>query len=289
MKDFMTDINIVSTFENARGYIKDVEESKDDIDAAWRRHMIEPFWTQITEGVGRDVSFMKPAAVLDIFALKKQLIIFSRLSIDALRLEFDKITAALPKNCEEPVLVALYPACDGDKALKERQNGVVGCCPDGNVIIRINPLAQDYYKWVLFVFAHEYHHSVWGYNMWLSGANLCGAFYEAMIIEGQADLFAESLFPQLTPKWNRPFDGATEAALWERCKTDASIHGACMFGDESIGLPWCMGYALGRAIVGDYMQKNPDISFMELIKITPNDILQGSRFNSGASCGHTVF
>ena len=99
-----------------------------------------------------------------------------------------------------------------------------------------------------------------------------------MIIEGQADLFAESLFPKLVPQWNRPFDNETESALWERLKADPSIHGASMFGDESKGLPWCMGYALGRTIVGDYMQKNSGVSFTDLINTTPKDILDGSRF-----------
>ena len=274
----MANIKIISTFESAKDYIKAVEERHEDTQAAWRKYMIEPYWADITHNVNRDVSFMQPAPITDILRLKEQIELLSRLSIEDLRAGFVKIAAVLPVGHDEPIFTALYPASDSDKVLKERQNGVVGSGPDGNIIISINPLAQDYYNWIFFVFAHEYHHGVWGYNCWVNGMSMDGGFYEPMIIEGQADFFAESLFPKLIPQWNRPFDGKTETALWERLKTDATVHGASLFGDESLGLPWCMGYSLGRAIVGDYMRKHPHMSTIGLIKTPPVDILNGSRF-----------
>jgi len=277
----MADIRIISTFENAKDYIKAVEEHNEDTHAAWQKYMINPFWADITHGVNRDVSFMKPAPIKDVHTLKEQVELLSRLSIEDLHSQFAKIAANLPVNHDEPIYTALYPVCDSNKVLKERQNGVVGAGPDGNIIININPLAQDYYDWVLYVFAHEYHHGVWGYNAWLNGMSMDGGFYEGMIIEGQADFFAESVFPKLIPQWNRPFDSKIEAALWERLKTDSTIHGAsCMFGDESKGLPWCMGYSFGRAIVGDYMLKHPNTSFLDLAKTPPIDILNGSRIKN---------
>ena len=275
----MINIELILTFENAKDYVKAVEQNEDKQEA-WQKYMIEPFWADITKYAGRDLNFMKPAPIQDTDVLKKQTKILSLLSVEKLHSEFDKITAELPKDDDDPIYVALYPACDSDKGLKERQNGVVGCGLDGNVIININPLAQDYYDWILYVFAHEYHHGVFGHNWFVmrGGEGLNRSFYEKMIIEGQADLFAESLFQKLVPQWNRPFDDETESALWERLKTDPSTHAASMFGDESKGLPWCMGYALGRAIVSDYMQKNSSVSFADLIGTKPEDILSGSRF-----------
>ena len=275
----MANIKILSTFENVKEYIRAVEERREDVRSAWEKHMIEPFWADVTCRADRDVSFMKPAPIQDIQILKEQLKILSRLSIDKLHAEFVRITELLPVGHDEPIFTALYPACDSDKGLKESQNGVVGAGPDGNIIININPLARDYNDWILYVFAHEYHHGVWGYNAWLNDMGMDGGFYAPMIIEGQADLFAEGVFPELVPQWNRPLDGETEAALWERLKTDATLHGApSMFGDESKGLPWCVGYSLGRAIVGDYMQKHPATSCMDLIRTPPKDILGCSRF-----------
>jgi uncharacterized protein YjaZ len=52
-----------------------------------------------------------------------------------------------------------------------------------------------------------------------------------------------------------------------------------MFGNEKEGLPWCMGYSFGKAIVADYLQNHPSISFTELIDVSAREILSGSRFS----------
>jgi len=191
----------------------------------------------------------------------------------------------LPVNEDEPLLVALYPLCDSNKIVKERQNGVIGACVFGNIIININPLAEDYCNWILYVFAHEYHHCVWGHN-WYSvrkGQGVNGNLLEAMISEGQADLFAMSLFPQLIPQWNKLLDNESEEKLWEIFKpvlfsADQQIHRNFIFGNETEKLPWCIGYVFGRLIVSDFLQKNPNITFADLINIIAGDILNGSRF-----------
>jgi uncharacterized protein YjaZ len=104
-----------------------------------------------------------------------------------------------------------------------------------------------------------------------------------MLNEGQADLFAMSLFPQLIPRWNQLLDKESEEILWKRFRpilfnTDQEIHNKFMFGDEVENLPWCIGYVFGRLIVEDFIQQHPNISFSDLINITAIDILNGSRF-----------
>ena len=139
----MANIKLITTFENAKDYIKAVENGG-NMQESWQKYMIEPFWADITQDA--NWNFMKPVPIKDINALKEQIKILSQLSIEELLSKFDKITELLPKNCIDPahalVVVALYPVCDSDKGLKERENGVRGCCPGGNVIININPLAM---------------------------------------------------------------------------------------------------------------------------------------------------
>ena len=136
------------------------------------------------------------------------------------------------------------------------------------------------------MFAHEYHHKAWGHHWFVlqGGQGVEGTLLEMMIIEGQADLFAENLFPDLKPQWNQPFAEEVEAALWNRLQpalasTDQQEHGLYLFGNESEGLPWCVGYSFGRVIVADYLSKHPDLSFSGLIKVAPKAIFAGSRFN----------
>lgn len=277
----MRSVILISTFEKAKNYIKAVERNNEDIQAAWHRCMIEPFWAEISKWAPHNIDYMKPVPIKNIEALKKQIEIFSQISTHKLHSEFVRIISMLPQNDDDPVLAALFPLCDDNSIVKKRQNGVLGACVFGNIIININPLADNYCDWIPFVFAHEYHHSVLGHSLYAlrGGEGLDGSFYENMIIEGQADLFAESLFPDLVPQWNRPFSDTAEKRLWERLKTDPTTHESCMFGDEKRDLPWCMGYSLGRAIVSDYMRRHPNVSFGDLLNVLPAEILNGSRFN----------
>lgn len=279
-------IKITSTFENAKEYLLRATQNEAQLSELWQYYMIDPFWKEISKWAPFDQSVKKPLLIKDLSALKNQLPLLSTISIDDLRSEFSAVTKALTLTEDsEPMPVFLYPACNSDKILKERQNGIVGAVVFGSMIIRINPLARDYRRWIPYVFAHEYHHNIWGYIHYVlhGGRDTDGSFLEYMIIEGQADSFAESLFPGLLPQWNRPFDEKTEASLWEQIQpvllsNNSQTHSLYMFGDKSRGLPWCMGYSFGRMIVSDYLSQHPEVSFTELIHIPAGEIFRSSRF-----------
>ena len=277
-------IKIVATFENAREYLTHAKINGADANALWTKHMIEPFWGDIAVYAPFDQSFKQPPRITEFGQLEKQLLILSELDVADLKSKFTLVTNALPSGDDDPMLVALYPLCNSNKTVKEWQNGIVGASVFGNMVISINPLADDWQKWIPFVFAHEYHHNIWGHNWYVmrGGKDLDGSFLQYMITEGQADLFAMSLFPDLTPQWNQPFNTDKEEMLWEQIKpilysTDHKIHEAYMFGDKEKGLPWCMGYSFGRMIVTDYLQKNA-MPFSQLLNIPAKQIFEGSRF-----------
>ena len=281
------DINIVTTFENTKDFLSSAKQETADIQHLWQRYMIEPYWDAIAKWAPFDQSFKKPPCVKELSALEEQLPILSKIHIDDLKEKFLDVVKAVPPedDNDESMSVFLYPASNSENSLKERQNGVVGTVVFGNIIIRINPLANDFEKWIPFVFAHEYHHNIWGYNQFVlrGGKDTDGSFLEYMITEGQADLFAESLFPELIPQWNRPFDGEREKTLWNRIKpvlasADSKTHSLFMFGDETEDLPWCMGYSFGRMIVADYMDKHVGLSFSSLIDIPAKQIFKETKF-----------
>ena len=95
-------------------------------------------------------------------------------------------------------------------------------------------------------------------------------------------MFAMSLFSDLTPQWNQPFDAEKEKALWEQIKpilysTDPTAHSDFMFGNKEKDLPWCLGYSFGRMVVEDFLKKQP-MSFSELLNIPAKQIFEMSRF-----------
>jgi len=278
------EIKITSTFENAGEFLTNVKGNIAGANALWTKHMIEPFWDDIAAYAPFDQRFKQPSCIKDLEQLEKQLFILSKLDIGDLKSNFMLAANALLSDDDDPMLVVLYPLCDSNKIVKERQNGIVGASVFGNMIISINPLADGWHKWIPFVFAHEYHHNIWGHNWYVvrGGNDLEGTFLEYMITEGQADLFAKSLFLNLVPQWNQSFDTEKEKIFWERIRpilysTDREVHGTYMFGNEEKGLPWCMGYFFGRVIVEDFLLKQP-MSFSELLNVSAKQIFEASRF-----------
>jgi uncharacterized protein YjaZ len=278
------DIKVITTFENAREYLTNAKENSTDANVIWKKHMIEPFWSDIAVYAPFDQSFKQPICIKEYEELENQLTILSKLNITDLKSYFALATNALPSDDDDPMLVVIYPLCDSNKIVKEQQNGVIGASVFGNMIISINPLADDWQKWIPYVFAHEYHHNIWGYNWYVlrGGRGLEGTFLEKMITEGQADLFAMSLYPDLLPQWNQLLTTEKEKMLWERIKpilysTDETTHGEYMFGDKEKDLPWCLGYSFGRMIVSDFLHKKPT-HFSELLNIPAKQIFEMSRF-----------
>lgn len=218
---------------------------------------------------------MKPARIDELDTLEQQAMALAQLELDALKREFTRISLALPKNDEDPITVAVYP--NTDALVKERQNGVVGACVFGNIILNVNPLADGWAEWIPYVFAHEYHHSVWGHHWYVLNGGLEGNFLEYMISEGQADAFAKSLFPGLQPQWLRAFTECEETDVWDKLKpvlfsTDRDGFTKYMFGEEESGLPWCTGYTVGHLMVSRYLELHPNLSFTDLIAVHPREI-----------------
>jgi uncharacterized protein YjaZ len=279
------DLNLLPVLNHAFDYLDESEYPGSNLPALWQTHMIDPFWGALAQWAPFDLSHMKPTPITDLNTLRKQTNLLSQHPLGEWQQQFAAITQTLPKNDEDPILVAIYPLCDSNTIVKQRQNGVVGACVFGNIIIQVNPLAHGYAAWIPYVFAHEYHHSVWGHHWYgmRGGQDLEGSFLEYMLNEGQADWFAESLFPTLQPQWNRLAEHDSEEELWAKLKPvlfskDPDLHNTFMFGDEAEGLPWCVGYVFGRLIVGSYLQANPSHTPTDLLHTPTRDILQGSRF-----------
>lgn len=213
----------------------------------------------------------------DLDTLEQQFRLLAQLNIEDLQREFERISRELPIQDDDPM--AIYP--NTDALVKERQNGVVGACVFGNILINVNPLAENWEQWIPYVFAHEYHHSVWGHHWYVMNGGLEGNFLEYMINEGQADAFAKSLFPHLHPQWLRSLTESEETDLWDKMKpilssTDRHEFETYMFGDETTGLPWCTGYTFGHAAVTHYLELHPQVSLAELLAVHPKEILNGS-------------
>lgn len=275
---------VLDVYNNLDTYVLEAEKDIDNCDVLWNKYAIEPYWPKLSQWAPFDLSERKPKPIKNISQLKKQLEILKQIDIDALKRSFDQVANSLPDSDEDITYIALYPLSDDDTFIKEYQNGVLGTNTFGNIILHINPLAEDYLQWMHYVFAHEYHHNVWGrYWFVLHNTDMKGYFIESMLNDGQADAFALSLNPGLRPKWIFDLTPEQETELWERhyskiiYSRDADYE-KYMFGDPTSGIPWCAGYAFAYKIVNSFIKKHPDITFSELVEIAPADIMAKSGY-----------
>jgi uncharacterized protein YjaZ len=152
----------------------------------------------------------------------------------------------------------------------------------GNIVINVNPFAQDYFKWIPYVFAHEYHHCIWGsYWYGVRQGGCTGILIEAMLIDGQADSFAKSLYPTLNPAWIHQIPKEIERELWNqhysKLLNDTDFdYSKYMFGNAAAGIPWCAGYYFGYKIVDCYKKRFKGVSFIDMIEMNAEEIFPKS-------------
>ncbi len=276
-------IEIVPAYQNLSAYAAGLDHHPEEAAALWERLIVEPCWPTLCRFAPFDLSERKPKPILSIDSIKKQIALFERLDLDFLTDEMQKITSLLPCSRDEALTVALFPLSD-DASVRERQNGVRGFSTFGNIAVEIDPSANRYLPWIPYVFAHEFHHTVWG-DYWYGehGGELENRFVDSLLIDGEADGFALSAYPNLRPRWL--FDLSEEAvgALWRNVYSKIVLernvdYARYMFGDESAGIPWCAGYAVGYRIVRRFLDAHPDVGFGTLLPMRPSDIYRLSGY-----------
>ena len=277
-------LEILPVYRRLQEYVAGAESNPADAAVLWERYAVEPYWKLLSCYAPFDLSARKPQPILDIPARKIQLERLGAMDLRALQAEFEETAALLPADDDDTIYVALYPLSDDRAVVKERQNGVLGDSLFGNIAIHVNPLAEDFAAWIPYVFAHEYHHAVWGGYWYVRhGGELAGEFVDSLLSEGQADSFALSRYPDLRPEWLFSLSDDQANTLWadqyagrmflqdvDTCKY--------MFGDEAGGIPWCAGYAVGFGIVQAFLRKHPGTTARQLLEIRPADILKQSGY-----------
>lgn len=282
-------LEIIAVYENLVGYISEMEKEGADCEALWEKYAIQPYWERISHWAPFDMSDRKPKPIKDINKLKQQIKLMQEIDIEKIKDKLDEIVAALPNYDDDTITIAIYPLDDENITVKEQQNGVLGVNVFGNIIINVNPFVENYLEWLPYVFAHEYHHTVWG-NYWhvIHGGS-AGNLIEAMLIDGQADAFAKSFNQSLNPSWISQISKEKEEELWEKyylklLKETDFDYIKYMFGNDEAEIPWCAGYFFGYKIIDCFLKRYPQINFKEMIEMNSEEIFDKSGYCLGKQC-----
>lgn len=271
-------IHVIPTWREVRNYIERVRQGEAP-DECWEQEVVSAHWDRLCCYAPFDLSDRKPKAICDVDTLEKQCDQLKGLDVHALECELRRVVSILPNYDDDDITVAIFPGDPDNAIVNERQNGVVGTSLFGNILIQVNPLISGYDAWIPYVFAHEYHHTVWG-NYWfvLHGGELENQFMDSLVIDGEADSFATEIYPNLKPQWLYGIPEAELTALWNRkyreivSRNDVD-YGAYMFGDADSGIPWCAGYAIGFMLVQKYLHATSQSS-TDILELHPKHILQ---------------
>lgn len=262
-------LNLILAYRNLSDYI-----ARGTGEQAWNETMVAPYWGILTEGAPFSMDHMKPVCNMDKEEAQKQLDLLDKIDWKQYIKVFEDICSKLPKDDEDILHIAIYPS------MTKMPEGIYGTGVWGNIILNINPLNEQFKQWLPFVFAHEYHHSVWG-DYWYckkGGKGLNDSFLQMMIIEGEADAFAMSLFEDLVPSWQKDVNKAEETDVWKKIdvilnqKLSPKEYSKYMFGNKELGIPKNAGYYYAIKIINAYMQKHKGIEPTELLAVSPDEI-----------------
>ncbi|MFL0196277.1 DUF2268 domain-containing putative Zn-dependent protease [Clostridium sp. WILCCON 0269] len=277
------ELEIISVYEDLDDYILEMEKDDADYEVLWDKYAIQPYWEKISQWAPFDTSARKPKPIKDIGKLKQQIKLMKEINLSTIKNEFRKAVNALPNYDDDTIVIAIYPLDDENTIVKEHQNGVQGINVFGNILIEINSFAENYLEWIPYIFAHEYHHSVWG-NYWhVIHGGCTGSLIETMLIDGEADTFARSLNPTLNPRWIYQISKEQEKELWNnyyyKLLYETSFdYKKYMFGDDEAGIPWCAGYFFGYKIIDNFRKIYPQISIKDMIEMNSEKIFIMSNY-----------
>lgn len=249
----------------------------------WEDIMVEPYWNILSQWAPFPEDYKKPLQYLNRQEAIQQLDILR--NVDWLEVEntFHRICDSLPKEDDDVMYIAIYPS--GTKM----PEGIYGTGIWGNIILNINALNSNFINWLPYVFAHEYHHNVWG-NYWYcicQGEGLHGWLIENILIEGEADAFAESILGDLKPSWHLGVKCEEEENAWKIFQSMAESRlspeetGNYIFGCDELGVPQNAGYYFGIKMIREYKRKHPLINTRHLLETPLEEIYQS--YISGAA------
>ena len=269
-------IDVKNTYKEIRKYIERVKNGESP-EICWEEEVIAFYWEKLCCYAPFDLSERKPNAITEIGVLEKQCELLEKLDINELRMEFERVATILPNYDDDTITVAIFPG--NSTSVNDKQNGVVGTSLFGNMFIQVNPLIQGYEDWIKYVFAHEYHHTVWG-NYWfmLHSGELENKFIDSLIIDGEADSFAMELYPKLRPQWLFGMSDDEILCIWENkykavAESTEVDYVSYMFGSIENEIPWCAGYAVGYMLVQRYLGITKK-SVVEILEHKPEVMLK---------------
>lgn len=276
-------LRIISVYMNVENYIKAVKSiNEPDYRQLWIDHVIEPSWKEWAAGQFNEERIRKDLErpLIDTDMLQEALQYMKRSNVEDIVAKANEAAEKhLPSQQFDRAICIMV-----NYKLGEDVNGVVGTCVGDNMLLQINPFIEGWQQYISWVIAHEHHHCAWGYDYFFIKGNKSIDLLTAVLNEGQADAFANSICSELNPAWINALDSEEEKQQWSmmqkylKSPCNAELHIRFFFGDKGTDTPPFTGYTIGFRIIQAFRSKHPMVSFERLLKKSSKEILERSGY-----------
>ena len=112
----------------------------------WKKTMVDPYWDVISQWAPFPEDYKMPICHLNKTDAKEQLELLRKVDWDKTLSTFLMISDQLPKEDEDPMYAAIYPSNT------DIPEGIYGTGVWGNIILNINPMNDNFKKWLPLCF-----------------------------------------------------------------------------------------------------------------------------------------
>jgi len=261
-------------------FINKSNDSKNDTDVLYKEIILDPVYEVFVDGgeyekltthyIGRTMR------QLDDLAYK--LVLLKEKNVEMI------VNEALIKSNSHlagiNTTVYIVPSAGDYEQMTDQVGGVSGVTlGSGKILVLVDPTVDNWETVLLYVVAHEYHHSIWtSYKLGEFGITLL----DHLVFEGRADSFAHIVYPEVEVPWTSNIDSSTEKIIWKLIddqlgKVNGEVINKVMFGD-GMDYPQWSGYTIGYHIVQNYLEKNPELNVEAWTNMSSSDILEKSGY-----------
>jgi uncharacterized protein YjaZ len=122
--------------------------------------------------------------------------------------------------------------------------------------------------------SHELNHTIYYYNHYDNFNKY--TLLDEILLEGLAENFREQYFDKNITPWAGAFEKDDALQVVKNSvnlldSVDSDLISKFLFGGDNL-IRWA-GYSMGYWLVKEFIKKNPDISWNDLMKLKPNDFL----------------
>lgn len=277
-------LKIVSAYQGMADYVQAARMNPpSEWQRLWLEYAIDPYWSEWAQDQFNEARIRKHLSnpFLNLDELDAEIELLKSSGIEQLvEKSYGGMIQKLPP-CVPQHVVCLYAENPDNQWVREQ--GVVGEGVGENILLKLNPLGEDWLRLVPYVLAHEYHHAIWGHNYFGVQGKTYMDLLTGLMIDGEADSFAKMLYPEVQPVWINALTLKEETEQWERIQeylwgNNGAVYERFFFGDQASGTPGGTAYTIGYHIVQAYLKQHPEQSVMDLMNKEAREILAESGY-----------